>query len=139
MAVDTQEKVIYTDLLGKHDVSMEINFSDEKDLVKLSIDGKDSIIKISDLFNFVFLIADADQQEKLMPIKTETIRKIVKRHVVRVTRDIKKGEMLNVRCETNVPISIWEGLKGMMGKTQEKKSFNIPIIKTSNIFPSTGK
>ena len=128
MAVDTQEKVIYTDLKGKHDVSMEINFSDEKDHVKISIDGKDSIIKISDLFNFVFLIADADQQEKLMPIKTETIRKIVKRHVVRVTRDIKKGEMLNVRCETNVPVSIWEGLKGMMGKTQEKKSFQFPII-----------
>lgn len=128
MSVDSQEKVVYTDLKGKHDLSMEINFSPEKDHVKVSIAGTDSIVKISDLFNFVFFIANAEEQEQMMPVKSETVRKIRKIHMVKATKDVKKGDMFKFRCETNVVESVWEGLKGMMGKEIKKSASNIPII-----------
>lgn len=125
--VEEHEKIILTDLRGKYDVSMEVGFSNDEEIVKIGIDGKEAIVPIKDLYNFIFLIASAEQQEKLMPVKQTTVRKIIKRHIVKVTKDIKKGDTLRVRCETNVPVEIWEGLAGLMGK--KKKVYNgIPII-----------
>lgn len=131
--LDTQEKVIITDLNGKHDVSMEVNFSsnpDSKDKVRIGIEGSQAVVAIKDLYDFVFLIADAIQQERLMPVKTTTVRKIIKRHIVEVTKDIKKGQKLNVRCETNVPVETIEGLAGMFEKQiKDKARTGIPLIR----------
>lgn len=123
------EKVVMDDLRGHHKVSMEVNHSsnpDLKDTVKVSMEGNDAIIPIKDLYNFVFLIANAEQQEQLMPVKQTLVRKIVKIHKIKAKKDIRKGEYVNARCETNVPVEIWEGLKGMMDKRIVSRS--IPLI-----------
>ena len=125
-----QTKVVLSDLRRKTDMGMEVLFSDNpelKDTIKVTMGKEDAIINIKELYSFMFVIANAQQQEQLMPVKQETVRKIVKRHVVKVTKDIKKGEMLNVRCETNVPVEIWEGMRGMTGKTMFKKA-SVPMI-----------
>ena len=126
-------KVVIPDLRNKRDVEMEVCFAEDevfKDTIKVTMGSEEAIIKIKDLYGFMFVIANAEQQEQLMPVQQTTIRKIVKRHVVKVTKDIRKGDMLNVRCETNVPVEMWEGMKGMMGKRvlEPKQSFNIPLI-----------
>ena len=126
-------KVVIPDLRNKRDVEMEVCFADDevfKDTIRVTMGSEEAIIKIKDLYGFMFVIANAEQQEQLMPVQQTTVRKIVKRHVVKVTKDIRKGDMLNVRCETNVPVEIWEGMKGMMDKRvlEPKQSFNIPLI-----------
>lgn len=121
------------DLRGRHDVKLEVNFSGNSELketVKIEIGGEEAVIPIKYLYSFVFMVANHEQQDNLMPIKQTLIRKIVKQHRIMAKKNIKKGEYVVARCETNVPVEIWEGLKGMLGKRifEPKKSFNIPII-----------
>lgn len=126
-------KVMLQDLKGKQDVGMEVCFSDSPDLqdtVRVTMGSETAIIKISELYGFMFVIANAEQQEQLMPVKQTTVRKIRKRHIVEVTKDIRKGQKLNVRCETNVPVEVWEGMRGMLGRKEVKRqtSVSLPII-----------
>lgn len=132
--LDENTKVIMTDLRGKRDVGMEVLFSDNEDLketVKVTMGSEEAIISVKDLYSFIFVIANAEQQEQLTPVKQTLVRKIQKLHKIRAKKDIKKGEFVVARCETNVPVEVWEGMKGMMGKRvlERKKTFgNIPII-----------
>lgn len=98
--------------------------------VKIKVKDKETSIPFKDLYSFVFFTATEDQQAELMPIKQTVVKKIIKRHVVQAKKDIKKGELINVLCETNVPVEIWEGIvaeKRMRNPTTKAIS-NIPII-----------
>lgn len=129
--LQTQNKVVVPDLKGKNDVSFEVNFSDNPDLkecVKVEINGSEAIIPIKDFYGFVFVIANEEQQERMLPVRQTTVRKITKLHKIQAQKNIKKGEFVVARCETNVPVEIFEGLKGMMGKKIHTTG-GIPIIK----------
>ncbi len=126
-------KVILSDLRGRNDVGMEVCHSSNEDLVDtilVTVDGKEAIIPIKELYSFIFVVGNAQQQEAMMPVKQTTVRKIRKVHIVEATKDIRKGEKLKVRCETNVPVEVWEGMAGMMGQRPAKRKMigNIPII-----------
>jgi hypothetical protein len=94
--------------------------------VKIMVKGKETSIPFKDLYSFVFFTATEDQQAELMPVKQTLVKKIIKRHIVAAKRDIKKGEMINIRCETDVPVEIWEGI--VAEKRKFTKPFSIPII-----------
>ena len=127
-------KAILNDIRGGagNDITAEINFSEKEDLkdcVKLTLAGKTAMIPISELHTLVWSVADAKQRDDLTPVKQTLVRKLIKRHVVEAKRDIKKGQMINVRCETNVPVEIWEGLRGLVPKRNPTTTtFSIPII-----------
>lgn len=120
------------DLRGKTDMDLEINFSEDplfKDCVKVSVGKEDIVIDMKDLYEFVFWVADPETQADLIPMTQTKVRRIVKMHKVKVTKPIKPGEFLNVRCETNVPVEMVEGLSKMMGKKTTFKMGGIPLIK----------
>lgn len=103
---------------------------DQQLYVKIMVKGKETTIPFKDLYSFVFFTATEDQQAELMPIKQTVVNKIVKKHVVKAKTDIKRGDMITIRCETNVPVEIWEGIaaeKRMRNPTTKAIS-NIPII-----------
>ena len=126
--IEGYNKAILKDLgSGGNDLTAEVNFPGQKDVVKLTLGGKSAVVAIKDLYTLVWSIGSAEQRDNLMPIKQTLVRKIRKRHIVEVTKDIRKGEKLNVRCETNVPVEIWEGLRGMMGKKSYSMD-SVPII-----------
>lgn len=133
---DEYNKAILSDIRGSsgNDITVEINFSEKEELrdcVKMTMDGKSAIIPISELHTLVWSVANEQQRDDLTPLKQTLVRKLVKRHIVEAKRDIKKGQMINVRCETNVPLEIYEGLKGLMPKrnpTTRATAFSVPII-----------
>jgi hypothetical protein len=132
--IEEYDQTKIEDLRGRNDVTLEINFSSNPDLketVKIEIGGKEAIIPIKYLYSFVFMVANSEQQERLMPVRQTLVRKIVKQHRILAKRDIKKGEYVVARCETNVPVEIWEGLKGMLEKRKSAVSFGaykVPLL-----------
>lgn len=110
-------KAILRDLKGKRDLDFEVNFNDNpdfKECVRVTMGKEEAIIPLEDIYGFIMIAGTPKQQDDLLPIKQTLVKKIIKRHVVMATKDIKKGEMINVRCETNVPTEIVEGLKGLL-------------------------
>ena len=119
------------DLKGKQDMDLEINFSEKplfKNCVKIKLGGSEAVVDMKDLYEFVFWASDPENQANLVPMSQTKVRTIQKVHKVKVTKDIKQGEFLNVRCETNVPVEIWDGLAGMMGKRSVVKTGGLPVI-----------
>lgn len=107
------------DLKGKRNIDFEVNFSDNpdfKECVRVNMGSEEAIIPLQEIYGFIMIAGTPEQQDNLMPIKQTTVKKIIKRHVVQLKKDLKKGEFMNVRCETNVPVEIVEGLKGLMNK-----------------------
>jgi hypothetical protein len=103
---------------------------DQELRVKITVKGQETSIPFKDLYSFVFFTATEDQQAELMPVKRTVVNKIIKRHVVAAKKDIRKGEMINFRCETNVPVEIFEGIaaeRRLRNPTTHAIS-NIPII-----------
>lgn len=120
------------DLKGKTDMEFEINFSTDplfKDCVKISVGSEDLIVGMKDLYEFVFWAADPENQAKLIPVTQTKVRTIQKIHQVKVTKDIKQGEFLKVRCETNVPVEIFDGLAGLMDRRTVIKTGGMPVLK----------
>lgn len=112
-------KAVLRDLKGKRDLDFEVNFTknpDFKECVKVTMGKEEAIIPLEDIYGFIMIAGTPEQQDNLLPIKTTTVKKIIKRHVVAAKKDIRKGELINFRCETNVPIEIVEGLKGLINK-----------------------
>lgn len=131
--IEEYDQAKIEDLRKRNNVTLEVNFSSDTDLketVKIEIGGKEAIIPIKYLYSFVFMVANHEQQDNLLPIRHTLVRKIVKQHRIMAKKNIKKGEYVVARCETNVPVEIWEGLKGMLGKrvVEPKKNFNIPLL-----------
>jgi len=110
-------KAVLRDLKNKRDLNFEVNFSDDerfKECVRVKMGSEEAIIPLQEVYSFIMIAGTPEQQANLIPVKQTTVKKIIKRHVVQATKDIKKGELINFHCETNVPIEIVEGLKGLM-------------------------
>lgn len=90
-------------------LDLEVNFDgDYNDCVKITIrddTGHDTsrIIKYSDLFSFMFVLANKEQQAKMVPVTEELGHQYMKKIHVKAKKDIKEGEELIVNVPINVP------------------------------------
>lgn len=110
-------KATLSDLKGKRDVEMEVNFSPElKEYVKITIGSEEATIAIKDLYSFVFLVGDEEQQANLLPERRTTIRKYVRQHRVKAKQTIHPGKEMVFNCEIDVPLTVEEGLRGILDK-----------------------
>lgn len=89
---------------------------------------KGIMVKKVDLWALVFTIADPETQEKLLPVRQTEMVTYKRVHHVKLTKDVRAGHMLNVRCEINVPETVNEGLAGTLVKRREKGSILIPKV-----------
>lgn len=88
---------------GVNNVDFEVNFDqNRRDLIKITLGNKISLIKKDDLWNFVFTIVKTDQQQQMIPVRKEEMEQYVKQHTVELQRDMKKGEIMAVNCKVNV-------------------------------------
>lgn len=74
--------------------------------------GNKCLVDKKELYSFVFMISDPEQQSNLLPVRQTTITKYMKQHKVVAKKDIKKGEMVIVNCEIDVPTVVEEGMSG---------------------------
>lgn len=84
------------------------------DYVVLRVGEKSEKIKKVDLWAACFAIADEKTQEELMPVRKTQMMVFEKIHHVELKKDMKKGQILKVRCHVDVPLSIEENLKGLL-------------------------
>ncbi len=114
MSIKEYNKAILNDKEEVNNLEIEVNFSDDKKLkryVKMTIGEQSAVIAIKDLHNFVMAVANINQLADLLPFKTIYTKKLIRSHVVELNQDVKQGETVTIRCETDVPLSIYEKLE----------------------------
>ena len=105
-------------------VLMHIDPSSE--FVSLEIEGvvKDKLIRKTDLWGACFLIADAKTQESLIPVQQQEVLKYARIHSVQLKKDMRKGDIVKVRCEVDVLGTMEENLRATAMAHQGKE----PVI-----------
>ena len=99
------------DVKGVHNVVFEVNFDEEnKECVKITIAGNESIIKYTDLFAVMFTLANKEQQAKMIPVREELGYQYMKTITIKTTKDLKEGEFITVNVPINVPKVIEESI-----------------------------
>lgn len=105
----SKAKAELKDVKEVNNLIMDVNFNDEdKDCVRISIGDSESIIKYTDLFSFMFMLATKEQQALMMPVKEELGTQYMKQIRVKLKNDMKAGDEVVV----NVPINVPEVIEG---------------------------
>ncbi len=99
----------------------------ESEHIMVKFAGKETKIKRMDLWGMVYAIMGEIEQEKMTPVRKTEVQHYDKEHLYQLKKDAKKGTVLRIRCHLSVPLTVVEGLKGMVEK-EKKVNIGIPII-----------
>lgn len=132
----SHNKVSLTDLTGHHKVSAEVSWDERSETsraLRFKVGENQVVIPFDELYSLIYLLATPDETDDMIPIKKTLVKKIIKKHIAIAKKNIKKGEEIRFRCETNVPVEIVEGLKrdvmgGRLNPRRRNTSFSIPIV-----------
>lgn len=80
------------------------------DKLLLTLGGKTTETTVKDLFGVTFLLADAEQQDALIPVQKTQMMVFSRKHSIMLSKDMKKGEVVNTWCEINIPQTIVEAI-----------------------------
>lgn len=76
-------------------------------------------VRLVDLWSVVYAMCDTEQQEKMMPVRQTEVMAFKRVHTVMAKKNVKKGDIIRFSCQVNVPVSVVEGLQGLV---KEKKT-----------------
>jgi len=94
-------------------------------LVKFTFpDGKVAMIKKEYLLSVLFMMGTAEEQMEMVPEEHLTVRWYETVLGIKATKDIQKGEMINVPIKLSLPVGYDEtiGKLGSAGGARNKKS-----------------
>ena len=101
----------------KNNLICKVNWAPhEISTIKMSIGDKEAIIPIAELVGLLLSIGNEEQRDSLMPVRKTEVRKYIRQHKIMAKKNIKKGEFIVVNCEIDVPLTVTEGLAGIIGK-----------------------
>lgn len=86
------------------------------DRLRVTSGNKIGYVEFKELYGIVFMLADPDRQDQLLPVRHTEMTTFTKVHMVKAKKDLKKGDVIKVRCHTNVETAIVDGLKGIVEK-----------------------
>lgn len=126
--IKTKAKATINDQDGINNVDFEINWDpNRKDLVKITLANKVSVIKRDDLWNFIFSVVKTDQQKQMIPVEKSEFIKYIKQHEVQVRKDMKVGDKIFVRCEVNIRKEVDDAVRR---EIEELKKLSTPSIES---------
>lgn len=100
--------------------------------IKFDINPRSKIINVSlgvyktkinrdDLWQMIFAISDPVQQESMIPTIERPMMQFKRVHNVKMKNDMKAGEMLEVTCKVDVPITVVDALLEQAIKERDEK------------------
>ena len=101
---DQKQRLVLPDASGRcNDICADINWNEasKRKYVRLSLGGKEAIIKKDHLLTILFMIGSAKEQDAIISpfVKQTLVTKFSKLIGITTTRDVRKGEQINVALE----------------------------------------
>ena len=98
-------KLLVEDVSGRgNNVVFQINWNNlvrDRGYIKITINGNEAVVKREHLWSILFMLGSLEEQEKLVSpfVRKTQVTKFFKLIGVTTTRDIKKGETINIPLE----------------------------------------
>lgn len=108
-----EKKTIQVGETAEHD-GIFFDIDPDNEYVQVRIGTSKCGIKKSELWGLAFAVADSKTQADLMPVRQTEVMTYERVHNVQLRKNVTKGSMIKVKCKVNVPVTIHEGLKGLV-------------------------
>lgn len=126
--IKSYEKFRLVDEGKRNEFYLEVNWnekdpkSNECKLIKVTFpNGETCIIRRDILVSVLFAFGTEEQQQKMIPQKISQVRFLKTTLGIKATRDIHKGEMINIPVDLKLP-SIEEEVIGSIREFAQKKA-----------------
>lgn len=119
--IDEHQIVGIPNKYGSGELVLELNWNKRVSPTDVRVRiGKESlVVDLKDLFFFVFTAGTTEMQSDLMPVRQTQVYKQIKQHRILLKRDVKKGEYIVANCETDIPVSVVDTLRGELFKNKK--------------------
>ena len=79
--------------------------------LQLTLGKKTIEIDYKELWGVTFMLAkDKESQDQLLPVQKKEMMVFSRKHQIMLSKDMKKGETVNVWCEVNIPQTVVEAI-----------------------------
>ena len=94
---------------AKHKVEFLVNWTQatkQCEFIKMRIDNKfDILIPKESFMRIAMFLGDEDEQDKLIPTQTVKVKQVRKQFKLKLTKDMKAGEILDFNASFDVPMT----------------------------------
>lgn len=112
MTIKTNAQAALEDQVNHTNIIFDVNFDEKyKECVQISIAGHKAVLKYSDLFSFMFVLATPEVQRQMIPSTSEEVRAYDRQHRIELQQDMKKGEVVFANCRIHIPTILEEAKK----------------------------
>lgn len=99
---------------GEMDVITNWNNQIKGNYLKIRVNGEEVIVPRSSFSKVAMVLANEEEQEAMIPVKSVPIHELKKIVTLKLTRDMKAGQMLTVPVEMKVPRSAFKDPDGLV-------------------------
>jgi hypothetical protein len=109
-----------TDLKGENNIEVEINKGNEaSEVVEMKVKDEEgnwikSVVSIRELYGMIFMLVGPKEQQELLPVRKTEVRVYERQHKIKLSRDMRKGEIVIANCKMDIPLMVEEGLYGLV-------------------------
>ena len=101
---DQKQRIALPDASGKgNDICADINWNEasKRKYIRFTLGGKTAIVKKDHVLSILFMLGSAEEQDKIISpfIKQTRVTKFTKLVGITTSRDVRKGENINVLLE----------------------------------------
>jgi hypothetical protein len=113
--IDEPKTIVLPDVSGKSNhIPVQLNWNDRvkgcKYLKFILPNGETAIIDKDHWRTIAFFIANEEEQQKMMDRRVVTVKHIIQHLGVKATKDIFKGENINITLDTAIPVAIQDSV-----------------------------
>lgn len=120
-------KAVLKDIQGINDLDFEVNWDPHnKNSIRVTLAGRISHISKDDLWNFVFSIVQASQQQRMIPVQKQEMEQYKKQHEIILKKDMLKGETVVAHCTVNVRQEVVDVIKRDLEAEKELAQKSVP-------------
>lgn len=93
--------------LSKEPLTVSVNWNAHAkkcSFVKLQFEGKQLIVPKASFLRAAFYVANAEEQDKLIPTRTIKVKQFKKLYTITLKKDFSQGEQISVPITIDVPV-----------------------------------
>lgn len=104
--IEERRKLSLHDFSGRgNDIDLEVNWNKKvkgNKFLKLSIDGKESVVKHEHLWTILFMLSEQDKQADMLPTYIQTVKNYSTVVSIKSRSDIRKGDVFTLPLTVSV-------------------------------------
>lgn len=93
---------------------VEIAFDPKEEMLEVRMGKEKGRMTKLELYQFCFGIFDPAMRDELIPVRHTEMTTITKVHTVKLKKAMPQGGLIKVRCHTNIPTTVVDGLRGIV-------------------------